>query len=58
MQAVVLAVKDKKASVLEKGGGMRIIEDLGYVPGQILELPETAERRMRALAALAAAENP
>ena len=43
MQAVVLAVKDKKASVLEKGGGMRIIEDLGYVPGQILELPETAE---------------
>ena len=28
----------------------------GVVP--FLELPETAERRMRALAALAAAENP
>ncbi len=43
MQAVVLAVRGKEASVLEKGGGMRIIENEGYQPGQILELPELVQ---------------
>ena len=42
MQGVVLAVKDNKASILEKGGGMRIIRDEGYVPGQVLQLPDMA----------------
>lgn len=40
MRAVVMGVQNGKAAVFEKDGGMRYIKDMGYVRGQLIELPD------------------